>query len=365
MHNKLLVDRVVLEQALETLEYSIKPLCWCWAGCEECDPEKAPDTEKTVAAIRAALAQPQRPPVTKRLPRKLPEDNDHGDWDRIDALEASLREHMAETHRLRAALAQQPEPAQEILTQKEINDLTDVHLTADIDTPVGEDEPVAWVEGAEEFARAVESAVLRKLRRQPEPVACSVNRLHIEAHRLIVDRLIAGEDYDTVLTDMGLSDTPPQRPPLTDGEIAQEVYRKWGMLPGTNSVITEFARAIERRVRGSEMSKPCEYCGVDLPLGVDKGTRRQRSFHFASCEKRPLAAPHSPDIEAQRDALLEALHHTAEIAHNGGLRSMTEWQALVLIRKLTLPFFRRSGSIVETHDRVRAAIKAAEEGKCL
>lgn len=68
-------------------------------------------------------------------------------------------------------------------------------------------------------------------------------------------------------------------------------------------------------------------------------------------------------LEQQRDALLEALHHTAEIAHNGGLRSMTEWQSLVLIRKLTLPFFRRSGSIVETHDRVRAAIKAVEEGK--
>jgi hypothetical protein len=55
------------------------------------------------------------------------------------------------------------------------------------------------------------------------------------------------------------------------------------------------------------MSKPCEYCGVDLPLGVDKGTRRVRSFHFASCEKRPQTTPHSPDIEAQRDALLEAL----------------------------------------------------------
>ena len=55
------------------------------------------------------------------------------------------------------------------------------------------------------------------------------------------------------------------------------------------------------------MSKPCEYCGVDLPLGVDKGTRRVRSFHFASCKKRPKTTPPSMDIEAQRDALLEAL----------------------------------------------------------
>ena len=55
------------------------------------------------------------------------------------------------------------------------------------------------------------------------------------------------------------------------------------------------------------MSKPCEYCGVDLPLGVDKGTRRVRSFHFASCEKRPQTTPPLLDPKAQRDALLEAL----------------------------------------------------------
>ncbi|MEB3212415.1 MAG: hypothetical protein VKL39_13735, partial [Leptolyngbyaceae bacterium] len=35
------------------------------------------------------------------------------------------------------------------------------------------------------------------------------------------------------------------------------------------------------------MSKPCEYCGCDLPLGVDKRTRQIRSFHFQRCEKRP------------------------------------------------------------------------------
>ena len=55
------------------------------------------------------------------------------------------------------------------------------------------------------------------------------------------------------------------------------------------------------------MSKPCEYCGADLPLGVDKSTRRVRSFHFANCERRPEARAASSDITAQRDALLEAL----------------------------------------------------------
>lgn len=32
--------------------------------------------------------------------------------------------------------------------------------------------------------------------------------------------------------------------------------------------------------------KPCEYCGVDLPKGVDKRTRQTRSHHFSVCEKR-------------------------------------------------------------------------------
>ena len=35
------------------------------------------------------------------------------------------------------------------------------------------------------------------------------------------------------------------------------------------------------------MNKPCEYCGCDLPLGVDKKTRQQRSHHFATCKARP------------------------------------------------------------------------------
>jgi hypothetical protein len=34
------------------------------------------------------------------------------------------------------------------------------------------------------------------------------------------------------------------------------------------------------------VNKPCEYCGCDLPMGIDKATRRTRSFHFQRCEKR-------------------------------------------------------------------------------
>lgn len=46
------------------------------------------------------------------------------------------------------------------------------------------------------------------------------------------------------------------------------------------------------------MSKPCEYCGTDLPLGVDRGTRRVRSHHFATCPKRlVLPVTLRPDLD--------------------------------------------------------------------
>lgn len=35
-----------------------------------------------------------------------------------------------------------------------------------------------------------------------------------------------------------------------------------------------------------ELDRPCEYCGESLPEGVDKKTRRIRSYHFAECKVR-------------------------------------------------------------------------------
>ena len=42
------------------------------------------------------------------------------------------------------------------------------------------------------------------------------------------------------------------------------------------------------------MNKPCEYCGCDLPLGVDKKTRQHRSHHFATCKARPVCEVEPP-----------------------------------------------------------------------
>ena len=46
----------------------------------------------------------------------------------------------------------------------------------------------------------------------------------------------------------------------------------------------------------NELKKPCEYCGQDLPLGVDKPTRQVRSYHFFHCTARP-----DPEPEPERE----------------------------------------------------------------
>ncbi|MEY2653413.1 MAG: hypothetical protein RLZZ524_440 [Pseudomonadota bacterium] len=53
-------------------------------------------------------------------------------------------------------------------------------------------------------------------------------------------------------------------------------------------------------------SKPCEYCGCDLPHGVDKGTRRIRSFHFDRCDMRPRQFTPAPEPSTMQDLLLRA-----------------------------------------------------------
>ena len=93
---------------------------------------------------------------------------------------------------------------------------------------------------------------LRKAAQQPEPAQEPVAWIqpdHLQKAR-VAPFFCRVEPTPRCADFVPLYTAPPQRPRLTDGEIAQEVYRKWGMLPGANSVITEFARAIERKVRG-------------------------------------------------------------------------------------------------------------------
>lgn len=56
------------------------------------------------------------------------------------------------------------------------------------------------------------------------------------------------------------------------------------------------------------------------------------------------------------------LGHVAAIAHNGGLAGLTEHQAIVAIRRLTISAWDKSGSEEQLRQRVDAAMKGGEEG---
>lgn len=55
------------------------------------------------------------------------------------------------------------------------------------------------------------------------------------------------------------------------------------------------------------MKKPCEYCGADLPLGVDRETRRVRSHHFLNCEVRILRDSETVESRPERSEFVGAL----------------------------------------------------------
>jgi hypothetical protein len=58
--------------------------------------------------------------------------------------------------------------------------------------------------------------------------------------------------------------------------------------------------------------KPCEYCGHALPEGVDKGTRRVRSYHFASCAAR-IAAHCAPTGRETLASEVVRLRHNVQV----------------------------------------------------
>lgn len=62
------------------------------------------------------------------------------------------------------------------------------------------------------------------------------------------------------------------------------------------------------------MTRPCEYCGAELPENVDKRSRRARTFHFQTCPARPKPEP-APEIVSAIDtidAAVRALEHDAD-----------------------------------------------------
>ena len=81
-----------MKQALITLEWNLPVLE------DYGDHEQLNRQHKAITALRAAIEQTN-------------------DWDEVEALRASLREHMAEIHRLRAAIEQAQEPVATVISE--------------------------------------------------------------------------------------------------------------------------------------------------------------------------------------------------------------------------------------------------------
>lgn len=63
---------------------------------------------------------------------------------------------------------------------------------------------------------------------------------------------------------------------------------------------------------------------------------------------------------ASADVLVEALREISRIAHMGGLVYMSEPDALIEIRKLTLPYFNTTESVEETKQALATYDKLSE-----
>ena len=48
-------DTALIRQMLDALEWQERPLCMCWAGCDDCNPENAPNAVAAIDAARARL----------------------------------------------------------------------------------------------------------------------------------------------------------------------------------------------------------------------------------------------------------------------------------------------------------------------
>lgn len=79
-----MTDRELMQQALHTLEGWANHGKWVWP--ESALEQAKRNTTESITALRERLARPNE---------------FEPDWDQVEALQESLREHMAEIHRLR------------------------------------------------------------------------------------------------------------------------------------------------------------------------------------------------------------------------------------------------------------------------
>lgn len=235
------LDRTRLLQMVAALRLASKQALEALEAMNPYPASKEDQRAGAITALRAALAESGR------------------DWSLLEATQESLREHMAEIHRLRAALAQQAEPVQ-VAERERIASQWDGCVTRSLDTfgPVDIGASIR----AGELVEAQQAEPV-------EPVAWDVTK----DGRLIYDYDFT---HDAVLRVMGDFENDEQRV-----RYAKQIVDKLNAAPAQQAV----AAAELRRQHGEIKSMRAE---------------RLRS------ERRLL------DVNAQRDALLEALKYHQE-----------------------------------------------------
>jgi hypothetical protein len=73
MSDLVTLPREVVEKTLVVLEYGDGPRCECFAGCWECDPANAPNSDEAIQALRAALAAEQPLPSSTPIQQMVEE----------------------------------------------------------------------------------------------------------------------------------------------------------------------------------------------------------------------------------------------------------------------------------------------------
>ena len=192
-----------------------------------------PDIQLRAAiTLRAALAQPEQTAMPPDIAKVLFDNVEslyvedaqpepfNPDWDRVKALEESLREHMAEIHRLKSLA--QPEPWMGVSDNPYASD-------ADCNDPNGR--AMSWHNKLQTRTQQMRDAgYTRRPRQLPK---------EDEQEPVMFNGLTEAETNASASV-MGL--TPPKRKPLTEKEIGKATEHIAGM---HCAIVDEIARAIE------------------------------------------------------------------------------------------------------------------------
>jgi hypothetical protein len=95
---------------------------------------------------------------------------------------------------------------------------------------------------------------------------------------------------------------------------------------------------------------------IDYELG--EPNEMQVSGYDVHCNPEPVIVG-ARNVRRELAKAREALQHIAAIVHTGGLRGLTDSQAVTYARQLSLPYWDGTGSSIAMGRRVDAAIDAA------